>query len=376
MLTQAPPAASQYTPPPPGQRADDISGHAHRQAIGYLGLALPILLVQVERLRPNALSDNWSGNSISAYYWTGAVSLFVGLLAALSLFLLTYRGYANESHKYDRAAAIIAGVAAAFVALFPTSPPSGIVPPWWREWISATHAAAAITLFSTFAVFSLWLFRKTAPGEQPTADKKRRNAIYLLCGIAIVASMVWAVVEHRLDRSIFWPESSALVFFAWSWLVKGQAVRSIKSTVGAAKSRVGSSRMRAIIALVAVGLFAACVHHPSTSRECPPVGRWTLRSINGAALPFTMGESGAYRAQMISVTLDVGSDGRFTITSHRRESLNGQASDETSPDTGTWVLAGERMTLHFQSDGKTSSALLSCETLTMQERGGTYVFKR
>ncbi|MDQ6636083.1 MAG: hypothetical protein M3Z10_15140 [Gemmatimonadota bacterium] len=238
MLTQPPPGASQYIPPPADQRPDDLSGYRHRQVIGYLGLALPILLVQVERLRPNAPSDEWIGDSISAYYWTGAVSLFVGLLAALSLFLLTYRGYANESYKYDRGAAIIAGVAAALVALFPTTPPSGDVPPWWRDWVGNTHMLAAITLFSTFAVFSLWLFRKTAPGEQPSADKQRRNTIYLGCGIAIVASMLWAVVWGRSGRSVFWPESSALVFFALSWLVKGRAVRSIKATVGAAKDEV------------------------------------------------------------------------------------------------------------------------------------------
>jgi hypothetical protein len=239
MLTTAPPAASPYTPPPPGQRPDDLSGYRHRQVIGYLGLALPVLLVQLVRLRPNAASDRWSGNSISAYYWTGAVSLFVGLLAALSLFLLTYRGYANESRKYDRGVAIIAGVAAAVVALFPTTPPSGMAPlPWWGGWIARTHEGAAIILFAMFAVFSLWLFRKTAPGEQPSPDKTRRNAIYLLCGIAIVVSMGWAIVAGRSGRSIFWPESSALIFFALSWLVKGRAARSLKSTVSAAKVKL------------------------------------------------------------------------------------------------------------------------------------------
>ena len=89
MLTQAPSIVSQYAPPAPGDRPDDLSGRAHRQVIGYLGLALPILLVQAERLRPNAPADQWTGDSISAYYWTGAVALFAGLLAALSLFLLT-----------------------------------------------------------------------------------------------------------------------------------------------------------------------------------------------------------------------------------------------------------------------------------------------
>jgi hypothetical protein len=47
------------------------------------------------------------------------------------------------------------------------------------------------------------------------------------------------VVWGRSDRSVFWPESSALVFFAWSWLVKGHAIHSIKSTVGVAKDQVG-----------------------------------------------------------------------------------------------------------------------------------------
>jgi len=238
MLTQPPQTASRFAPPAPGERPDDISGHTHRQVIGYLGLALPILLVQCERLRPNATSDQWSGDSISAYYWTGAVPLFAGLLAALSLFLLTYRGYANDSHKYDRGAAIIAGTAAALVALFPTTPPQGIAPlPWWSDWINVTHTVAAITLFSMFAIFSLWLFRKTAPGEQPAADKKQRNALYLLCGVGILVSMGWAVVARRSGYSIFWPESFALVFFAVSWLVKGQAVNSIKSTISAAKDK-------------------------------------------------------------------------------------------------------------------------------------------
>ena len=57
------------------------------------------------------------------------------------------------------------------------------------------------------------------------------------CGIGILASMASAVVARRSGRSIFWPESLALIFFAWSWLVKGQALGSIKSTLGAAKDR-------------------------------------------------------------------------------------------------------------------------------------------
>jgi Na+/H+ antiporter NhaD/arsenite permease-like protein len=228
--------------PVPRDGNDDLSGHRHRQVIGYLGLALPVLLVQVERLRPNAPTDYWVGDSISAYYWTGGVSLFAGMLAALSLFLLTYRGYANAYQKYDRAAAVVAGAAAALVALFPTTPPDGVRPPWWEPWIAVLHASAAVTLFSMFAVFSLWLFRKTEPAGDRTTDeeteKRLRNHIFLACGIGIVVSMAWALVAGRADRSIFWPESAALWFFAWSWLTKGRAFRSIKRTASAAKTKV------------------------------------------------------------------------------------------------------------------------------------------
>jgi hypothetical protein len=225
---------------------DDLSGHAHRQVIGYLGLALPVLLVQAERLRPNSSSDAWIGDSISAYYWTGAVSLFAGLLAALSLFLLTYRGYANAYRRYDRGAAIVAGVAAALVAFFPTTPPPGVRLPWWEPWIGILHAAAAVTLFSMFAVFSLWLFRKTEPDRARTPDEEKekqwRNRIFLLCGIGIVVSMAWALVAGNADQSIFWPESAALGFFAWSWLTKGRALRSIKRTASAAKTKTKVTR--------------------------------------------------------------------------------------------------------------------------------------
>ncbi len=233
MLTKAPHTNAQYAPPPSGGDApDDLSGRRHRQVIGYLGLALPIALVLFVQWRPNAPSDQWSSTSISAHYWTGAVALFAGLLAALSIFLLTYRGYANSDYRWDRRLALLSGAAAAAVALFPTAPPVGLLAPqhaWWRDWVGTTHNVAAITLFSTFALFAGWLFRKTGPGEL-TADKRRRNVIYLVCAAGIVLSMAWAVWAQLQQQSIFWPESFALIFFAWSWLVKGQAVDSIKQT--------------------------------------------------------------------------------------------------------------------------------------------------
>lgn len=266
MLTNPSPAARRMSAAAP-ERPDDLSDHRHRQVIGYLGLALPFLLLLAEYFRPNASSDGWTRASISIYYWSGAVAIFVAIVAALSIYLLTYRGYANDAYRYDRGAALIAGVSAAVVVLFPTAPPPGLASPspgsapWWHAWVGVTHHLAASLLFAMFAVFSLWLFRKSAPGETPAPDKKRRNMIYLVAGIGIVICMAWAVVAGLQDHSIFLPESGALICFAISWLTKGRAVHSIKATLRAAThphpTTPMPTRTTTLLSLAALSVVAA-----------------------------------------------------------------------------------------------------------------------
>jgi hypothetical protein len=214
-------------------RPDDLSDNAHRQLIGYIGFVLPFLLILIAVIRDGI--ERWrSLDSISAYYYTGAVAAFVGMLVALALFLFTYRGYHNKYNRADRWAAKAAAGAALVVAFFPTAAPVGVSAlPWWTPTTGVVHHAAAVVLFTMFALFALWLFRLTAEGEQPMADKRRRNKIYLFCGIVIVVCIAWAGFNGLKGRPIFWPESIALIAFALSWLVKGYALRTI---VGTARS--------------------------------------------------------------------------------------------------------------------------------------------
>jgi succinate dehydrogenase/fumarate reductase cytochrome b subunit len=217
------------TDPQARSRPDDLSDNAHRQLIGYIGLVLPFLLIFIALARDGV--EQWQAlESVSAYYYTGAVAAFVGMLVALALFLFTYRGFANEHHSADRWTANIAACAALVVAFFPTVAPSGVdALKWWTPMMGVIHHVAAVVLFSMFAVFALWLFRLTAEGEQPAADKRRRNAVYITCGIVIVGCIVWAGISGRSGRPIFWPESIALIAFAVSWLVKGYAIDTLMS---------------------------------------------------------------------------------------------------------------------------------------------------
>jgi heme/copper-type cytochrome/quinol oxidase subunit 4 len=210
------PAQLNTTATQPAYRPDDQSDHAHRQLIGYIGLVLPILLILIAVLRDGVV--RWrSLESISAYYYTGAVAAFVGMLVSLALFLFTYRGYKNKYHWADRAASMTAAVAALGVAFFPTAAPDGVA-----------------------TLFALWLFRITRSGEEALPDKRWRNRVYLSCGIVIVASVIWAGVAGLNGRSIFWPESVALIAFAVSWLVKGYAYKTIADAARSLFRRQGA----------------------------------------------------------------------------------------------------------------------------------------
>lgn len=219
------------TPP----STDDRSNHLQRQVIGFLGLLLPWLLPLIAGLRPTeGIGHAWKLlPSVSAYYHTGAVVVFVGVLAALAVFLLTYLGYRNQGWK-DQTAAIIAGVAATIVALFPTAVPPGVRrPTWWTERIGLIHGIAATVLFATFIFFSLFLFTQSS-AARPSPGKRARNTIYIVCGLAMIVCTLWAIVAGLRKAPIFWPETLSLEFFAISWLTKGRVDWTARAVVSRA----------------------------------------------------------------------------------------------------------------------------------------------
>jgi len=198
-----------------------------RLLIGVNGVLLPVILFIAVKIRPTPELETWL-HSLSAYYYTSGIAVVEGLLFTLALFLLVYKGYQNKFGWADRLFAKLGGAAALFIALCPTYPPGYphplvTAPSWWSETAGKIHDGASIVMFATFAVFSLWLFRKTEPGTVMTTDKRRRNHIYLVCGLVIVGAVLWAIYVslNNDDASILLPESIAIGAFSLSWLVKG-----------------------------------------------------------------------------------------------------------------------------------------------------------
>jgi heme A synthase len=204
---------------------DVLSLQAHRRIVGTIGFFLPALVYLFAAARPTAGLDRWQLLwSVSAYYYTGAIGVFVGALFALSLFLFSYRGY--KGVVADRIVGAIGGLAALIVALFPTAAPGELhEPSWWGEATAVVHYVAAVVLFLSFILFAIWLFRRSdvkKRSERPP-DKRFRDDVCLGCGLVMIACVTWAAIAKYRDTPIFWPESIAIVAFAISWLVKGEA---------------------------------------------------------------------------------------------------------------------------------------------------------
>lgn len=190
-----------------------------RKAIGFLGLFLPLILVIGGWIDTGHLGVE---PSISDYYYTSMRNGFVGVMAAVALFLFAYLGY----DPIDRIAGNLGCIFALGVAFFPTTPE--LQDP---DLTGTLHFVFAVLFFTTLVFFSLFLFTRTRNVNQMTAQKKKRNTVYHICGYIMIAcilsmALYFFVFENKypwLDQAhpVFFLESLALVAFGVSWLVKG-----------------------------------------------------------------------------------------------------------------------------------------------------------
>lgn len=209
-----------------------LSYLALRKSVGFLGIALPIVLILGA-----ILIGDCSGlqASISDYHNTAMRDVFVGILCAIALFLFAYSGY----DRLDSIMAKTAGILGFMVALFPDDPDTNSpctilcaqnIPPW----MSKVHFFSAAIFLLILAYFSIFLFTKSnQPKSEWSAQKKKRNIIYQVCGYLIVISIVTLAIfffvpglKTILDNSslVLVLEVVALWAFGFSWVVKGEAI--------------------------------------------------------------------------------------------------------------------------------------------------------
>lgn len=196
-----------------------------RRIIGVLGIVLPLVCI----LGGLIFGGLGVQRSISHYYHTNMRDFLVGLLGCVSLFLISYRGY----NWIDNLVTWVIGIAGAGIVLFPCPSADPAITRLGILQLSPgtaglLHLIATGTFFFLFAINSLFLF--TINKDQPlTARKKKRNVLYIICGVFILLSLAAVFIFYLAAPQVMEGTSIGLVFetimlcaFGVSWLVKGE----------------------------------------------------------------------------------------------------------------------------------------------------------
>lgn len=190
---------------------------AQRKAVGILGILFPFILIG------GSWTDGYTGidSSLSNYYYSFSGDIFVGVLAAIAVFLLSYKGYDRK----DRLLTTAAGVFLAAVGIFPcyhNGERANYLFQFFSPGLTGTiHDTAAALAFVLLGAMSLFQFTRTG-GSLASPKKRKRNLIFRICGGLIWGSVVLMIFLSSSPLFI-WLESLVLWSFGISWLVKGQA---------------------------------------------------------------------------------------------------------------------------------------------------------
>ena len=179
-----------------------------RAMVGWLGMLLPWIVVILIGYIPDSISATW---------YTNACTVFMIILGAASLLLISYKGY----ERVDDILLTISGVLGLGICLFPcavSSVPGKVGTFMIDSSVSnIIHIGCALALFALLAYNSFFLFTRSS-GEM-TYEKKMRNIIYRVCGIGMVGSFTIMLFPY-FQCQTWVTEALALFFFGVSFLTK------------------------------------------------------------------------------------------------------------------------------------------------------------
>jgi hypothetical protein len=125
--------------------------------------------------------------------------------------------------------------------------------------------------------------------------------------------------------------------------------------------------------LLALAAAVACGDSSTSPAEAS--GTYTLQSVNGSPLPFTLSEVDATKFEITSDQLALNDDGTWTEAGLIRTTQNGQVTTGTLLDAGTYTLTGTALTLVSNQFGP-SNGSLDNGTLTLAGEGLVLLYQK
>ena len=110
--------------------------------------------------------------------------------------------------------------------------------------------------------------------------------------------------------------------------------------------------MRRLVAALAIATVAACGSDGPTDPVTDSIeGVYSLRTINGQPLPFTV-QGNSTTLVLTSDVLTMAANGSWTeALAFRLTTVSGETTEGTDSDAGTWTRAGGTVTLTSNENG-------------------------
>ncbi len=117
---------------------------------------------------------------------------------------------------------------------------------------------------------------------------------------------------------------------------------------------------------------------PKTYKD--PVGSYDVATVNAQVTPYKIFSADNYSYEVMSSTLVLGADGKFSLKETFRQTIAGKQDTFVDSTGGTWVLSGTTVNFVNGQDGSTDKAdWANIGSLTFVESEGTatntYVYK-
>ncbi len=124
--------------------------------------------------------------------------------------------------------------------------------------------------------------------------------------------------------------------------------------------------------LLAVALTLAC-GEPTSPLDL--VGTYTLQSVNGMSLPFTLQEYGATKVEVLDDMLFLASSSSYSTVGHKQTTTNGFVILSAPVDAGTFTRRGNVIALESLLVGHWVGTIQR-RSLTLLQQGFTLVYTR
>jgi len=187
--------------------------------MAILGAAFPFVFL----VSSFVLKRTTFQTSISVYYQTldPERNIFVGVLFAIAVFLILYKGYT----KLEDYVLHIAGISVLGVALFPVDKTDD-----GGAFLVSAHSVFAVSFFTCIFIVCIFMSETSLKKLQDEDRKRTFRRLYRLCASVMVGAVILAIISRllsadfihalRKNGAIFWFEAVSVWAFSAFWFIK------------------------------------------------------------------------------------------------------------------------------------------------------------